>query len=498
MVVCKEKLYRRLWYVSVFVFVFVWFTQVHPLVLFDADDWNYASYIRLALPEWGGWNPARVFPETFMPLICNISVRVLYPLTGDYLYSIMAGSAFVVSACIVAYVYSFDQLIKRLFRLTAGPSIVVSFVFFLFHFLVFHSRQASNQYMFYCWDFTCYYFYLIPSMLNASLVMWMSHNAQFDNFRKEGHALLKGFFLLAVYLAIFSNLPSSGILAAFAGCRVLLAMIRQFREKSGIKNFFLQNAVYIGILLAWLASAIFELSGGRAGSATGSMLQGIVSVLSYLSHPTVYCGKVFMITGFLLLAAMVGVWLRNKQKETEDAQMLSFATEVFVCGLALLVYMVLLIAKVSPAFIERSEYLFGLFFYVILIVSAAFAYILKKYPGVLAAVPLVVCVICSTLNTPWLTYKESNMGNTDAAICKRIGDDLVAQMILADETGMTSVDLHVPVTDNPDNWPHFAGKYGIAIANSLFEHGVIGREIEVTIIPDEAMNEKYSVSHSYG
>lgn len=494
----KEKLYRRLWYVSVFAFVFFWFTQIHPLVLFDADDWNYASYFRWALPQWGDWNPARVFPETFMPLVCGISARVLYPLTGDYLRSIMVGSAFVMAACIVGYVYSFEQLIHRLFRLAVRPALVVSSVFFLFHFLVFHSQQASNQYMFYCWDFTCYYFYLIPSLLNASLVMWMSHNTQFDRFCREGDSLLKGFFLLAVYLAIFSNLPSSGILAAFAGCRVLLAFIEQFRKRSGVKCFVQQNFAYIGILTAWLASAIFELSGGRAGDANQNVLDGLLEVVKYLSHPTVYCGKLFMVTAFLLLAAMAGILLMRKKKEAEDVRMLSFTLEIFVCGLALLVYMLLLIAKVSPAFVSRSEYLFGLFFYVIVIVSAAFAYIVKRYPGTLVAVPFALCVIISSMNTPWLTYKESNMGNTDAAICKRIGDDLVEQMIQADQNGATSVNLHVPVTDNPDNWPHFAGKYGIAIANSLFEHGIIGREIEVTIIPDEAMNEKYSVSHNYG
>lgn len=494
----KEKLYRRLWYASVFVFIFVWFTQIHPLVLFDADDWNYASYFRWALPQWGGWNPARVFPETFMPLACGISARVLYPLTGDYLRSVMVGSAFVLAACIVGYVYSFERLIHRLFRLAVSPSLMVSSVFFLFHFLVFHSQQASNQYMFYCWDFTCYYFYLIPSLLNASLVMWMSHNTQFDRFCREGDPLRKGFFLLAVYLAIFSNLPSSGILAAFAGCRVLMAFVEQFRKRSGVKQFAQQNFVYIGILTAWLASAIFELSGGRAGDANQNVLDGLLEVVEYLSHPTVYCGKLFMVTAFLLLAAMAGILLMRKKKEAEDVRMLSFTLEIFVCGLALLVYMLLLIAKVDPAFISRSEYLFGLFFYVIMIVAAAFAYIVKRYPGTLVAVPFVLCVIISSMNTPWLTYKESNMGNTDAAVCKRIGDDLVEQMILADQNGETSVNLHVPVTDNPDNWPHFAGKYGIAIANSLFEHGVIGREIEVTIIPDEAMNEKYGVSHNYG
>lgn len=494
----KEKLYRRLWYASVFVFIFVWFTQIHPLVLFDADDWNYASYFRWALPQWGGWNPARVFPETFMPLACGISARVLYPLTGDYLRSVMVGSAFVLAACIVGYVYSFERLIHRLFRLAVRPSLIASSVFFLFHFLVFHSQQASNQYMFYCWDFTCYYFYLIPSLLNASLVMWMSHNTQFDRFCREGDPLRKGFFLLAVYLAIFSNLPSSGILAAFAGCRVLMAFVEQFRKRSGVKQFAQQNFVYIGILTAWLASAIFELSGGRAGDANQNVLDGLLEVVEYLSHPTVYCGKLFMVTAFLLLAAMAGILLMRKKKEAEDVRMLSFTLEIFVCGLALLVYMLLLIAKVDPSFISRSEYLFGLFFYVIMIVAAAFAYIVKRYPGTLVAVPFVLCVIISSMNTPWLTYKESNMGNTDAAVCKRIGDDLVEQMILADQNGETSVNLHVPVTDNPDNWPHFAGKYGIAIANSLFEHGVIGREIEVTIIPDEAMNEKYSVSHNYG
>ena len=433
-----------------------------------------------------------------MPLACGISARVLYPLTGDYLRSIMMGSAFILAACIVGYVYSFEQLLHRLFRLAVRPSLVVSSVFFLFHFLVFHSQQASNQYMFYCWDFTCYYFYLIPSLLNASLVMWMSHNPQFDRFCREGDSLLKGFFALAVYLAIFSNLPSSGILAAFAGCRVLLGFMEQFRKRSGVKRFVQQNFVYIGILTAWLVSAIFELSGGRAGSANQNILDGIVAVVEYLSHPTVYCGKLFMVTAFLLLVAMVGILLMRKKKEAEEAQMISFTLEIFVCGLALLIYMLLLIAKVDPAFISRSEYLFGLFFYVIVIVSAAFAYIVKKYPNTLVAVPFALCVIISSMNTPWLTYKESNMGNTDAAICKRIGDDLVEQMILADQQGLTSVNLHVPVTDKPHNWPHFAGKYGIAIANSLFEHGVIGREIEVTIIPDEEMNEKYGVSHNYG
>ncbi|MBR2733236.1 MAG: hypothetical protein IKD80_03170, partial [Selenomonadaceae bacterium] len=51
-----------------FAAMFIFFSQVHPIVLFDGDDWNVISDARVGLPKWGGWNPIKVLPETFFPI----------------------------------------------------------------------------------------------------------------------------------------------------------------------------------------------------------------------------------------------------------------------------------------------------------------------------------------------------------------------------------------------------------------------------------------------
>ena len=46
----KRKLtgFELVWYLGVFGLLLVWFTQIHPLVVYDADDWTYLAYVRSA------------------------------------------------------------------------------------------------------------------------------------------------------------------------------------------------------------------------------------------------------------------------------------------------------------------------------------------------------------------------------------------------------------------------------------------------------------------
>ena len=41
---------ETVWYLLVFGFFLVWFTQIHRLSVYDADDWRYVSHVRTALP----------------------------------------------------------------------------------------------------------------------------------------------------------------------------------------------------------------------------------------------------------------------------------------------------------------------------------------------------------------------------------------------------------------------------------------------------------------
>lgn len=110
----KRKLtgFELVWYLGVFGFLLVWFTQIHPLVVYDADDWTYLAYVRSATPIWGDWNPAKVFPETVMPFFSTVAVYTLMPLLGDYILAQTVMHALVVSAFITVYVFCFTELVK--------------------------------------------------------------------------------------------------------------------------------------------------------------------------------------------------------------------------------------------------------------------------------------------------------------------------------------------------------------------------------------------------
>ena len=88
---------ERAFFLLAFSFLFVFFTQVHPLVIYDGDDWRYIAYTRQALPSWNEWNPSRVFAECFQPLMGYFAAYVLTPILGDYLHAQTAAVALLLS-----------------------------------------------------------------------------------------------------------------------------------------------------------------------------------------------------------------------------------------------------------------------------------------------------------------------------------------------------------------------------------------------------------------
>ena len=77
----KDKYMEALWCLAVFAFFYIWFSRIHPLVVYDGDDWSYIAFARRATPVWGAWNPAKVFPEVLMPLFSNIILHKFVTLT---------------------------------------------------------------------------------------------------------------------------------------------------------------------------------------------------------------------------------------------------------------------------------------------------------------------------------------------------------------------------------------------------------------------------------
>ena len=97
--------------VAVFAIVCVFFIGVHPIVLFDMDDWRYIAEYRRPFPIWGGWNPARVFPETVMPLAGYAAAYLVKPLVGDYVLAITVTSGVIMALAVVMYYLAFKKFV---------------------------------------------------------------------------------------------------------------------------------------------------------------------------------------------------------------------------------------------------------------------------------------------------------------------------------------------------------------------------------------------------
>lgn len=485
----NKRILGTAWYLLIFGFLYIWFTQVHPLTVFDADDWTYLTPDREVWPIWGEWNPAKVFPEVFFPLFSTVGNYLLMPLAGDYITVMTITHAFVVSVFIVVYVYCLAQMLKRLFGLSCWGEVYAGALFLIFHFLAMRSRETNNLYLLYCEDLNCYYNYLIPALLNGSIVMWMIENPRFEDVLKNGGYGAKGIFLLVMYFAIFSNLVDSVILAVYAGARLLLGFLKQIRGFH-LKAYLKEHSLFAGIFAAWLLSAVFELSGGRAvAGASGSLLHRLKDTAYCLLQVLKNCNVLFLVLCVVIvLAAAVLFFLGKKQ----DRDFLALCI-LWAVGIAAMVFcMVVLCALVDPAYMYRAEYVFPIFFYCLMLVLLCFGYVLQKQPKILVILPILLCVLISETDTKEKTFWESNTGNLDAGIAADISRDLIEQVVTACEAGEKKMTLYVPLWDTDNNWPHATSLMG-RIRFALYAHRIIPYPIEITIEPSAAINEAHNL-----
>ena len=493
----RQKLLYSAFFFLIFGFLFIWFSRIHALVPYDGDDWTYLAYVRPATPVWGEWNPAKVFPEVAFPFFSTIAAFVLAPLTGDYITAQTLMHAFVVSVSVTGYLFCFSALLRRCFSFSRLDASLLTLLFLVFHFLAMRSSESDNQYMLYCVDLNCYYNYLLPSILNASVVMLVIANEKLRAFLRDGAPAAKGCFYVIVYLAIFSNLPSSGILAAYAGSVLLLELLRRLKKRSW-QGFLGENAFSLGILAAWLVSAVYELSGGRAASASGSSPISYNVYLSIKNFAGVLlgCNRVFLFCVFAVVIAACILLLCTRNKATADKFLSSHGMALLISLAAYSIYLIALCAAVNPNSILRSEYLFGVFFFGALLAMLALAYLVSRYPKIQLVLPLLILFLASGADTREKTFLESNFSNAPPAQCAEISRYLIRQLQEAEQGGLTETVLRVPMhvsdLEKDDNWPHslFLMK---RVPDTLYAHGLIRSRIDVTPVADPSVNEQFLI-----
>ena len=109
----KNRIVLFIFTAAVFVVMFVFYSRIHPLVIYDSDDWKYIVFTRHAFPVWKEWNPTRVLPEIFMSLVAETGSFVIYPFTKDFINANIIINAIVVSLFITLYIYTFYKVIEK-------------------------------------------------------------------------------------------------------------------------------------------------------------------------------------------------------------------------------------------------------------------------------------------------------------------------------------------------------------------------------------------------
>lgn len=109
----NQKTVNFIYGISVFAILFLFFVVIKPIAVFDTDDWMYIESWRLPIPMIKAWNPIKVFPEFFMPLVSYFGALTFYPFFKDYCFVLALSHGIFISLVLTLYFVEYYMLLKR-------------------------------------------------------------------------------------------------------------------------------------------------------------------------------------------------------------------------------------------------------------------------------------------------------------------------------------------------------------------------------------------------
>ena len=475
---------------AVLAAMLLFFEKAHPLVILDADDWTYISQSRIALPSARFWNPARILPELLMPWAAGLGV-LLFSRLG-YIPAITAMNGLVLSLFITLYIRAFFRLLTDRLHLAPGRAALLALLFLLLHFSLFRTAPSENTHLFWSKDVTCVYYYVIPGLVNCSLVMFLARTGLHRRFWEKKELGKKSLLLPGAYLAVFSNLFESAILACWCALELLNALLRLGKKRLALRDFWREQSFSLALVLLWLLSALFESLGGRGAAAPARSFGAALGESFRLAAG--FFGGIYLLVWLLILGtgALLLAVLRKKPADGQREPLRELLLPLLLLGLLLLLFEILLSARVAPAYVLRSDVMFGVCFALLALTGLALGLLLLRWERLFLLLPLLLLILYSATDTRCRTFLDSNEILAPAELCTELDQALVDQVLEAEARGERSMILHVPDYGEGDNWPH-AVYLGGRMAASLYKHGLTRELMQIEILPDPALNEQFGL-----
>lgn len=505
----RDWLLQSSFYLLVFVFFWFFFTELHPLVIYDTDDWLFFAAVRKGYPQWSVFNPTRVLPEVMASFFGNLAGYVIYPFTHDLMKAATISFGMAASLFIVFYTFTFNILIRKRMELSVIQTLFISVIFLLTHFIVFRSGVTGNLHLFYCGDVTVLFFYNIPIMLNAALVYLYEAEETYSCHCVNSEFvqnMLMGVRGLLVYLAVCSNLCASSVFVIYASWRVLREAI-DCLKCFGISGKVVIEAVkkqwrFSIIILFWFVMLVFELNGGRAGMLTvirnGSFIDRLAYTVGLLIIGLRKMNKKWVcLTVVIILLGAILLFCHRKKKEAKN--ILKLSTALIFCGCLQTIYLVLLSCETVPEYLSyRSDILLGIFVFIIPVAIIAMITLTKWWPRTWSAAPMLCFLLLTEILCPWYWYagghifadNTSDGTNVASSTCLAVSNYLIDQIVEADRKHLNAIEIAVPKFPNETNWPlQLVGGY--RVSDALYKYNVIESPISVTFVADSSVNARF-------
>lgn len=473
----------------VFLFFLVFFAKIYPIVISTTDDYFAFVNHRHILPEWHGSNPIRVFAEVFMPLVSQGSSLLFRVFGGSILDWLTFGWAFCVASVLAGLVVALYQLFRK-----AGVSTLFTcaglLIFLLMHFWIFKQKgQDGNIYMLHTVYACTYFYYVIPNLLNAILVLWIHTDQDLHKLFMPEKLLKKALFVFLVYISIYSNIWAGAILASYLGVQLVISIISSIRKKEGFGKWLHKHYVIVLLIAVWLSSQFFEMNGLRAAAVELKaenfhiIWNAAINYIHYVNiRYAIFCTLV-IVGGLILLV------FRKDRKVLAEIGILALSLVLFIA------YYILSCFKTGTYYVTRPDVFYGAFFYGAVIVLYCFFEVLKRIPVGKLILPLLILFILVDCNSMGRTYKDSvSSGRKETyATHNSINQDILEQLKEAEANGLKETRIYVPDYDNVDNWP-YATYAGEQISKGFYKLGALNEEIRITeIVPSKDKNSEHGI-----
>lgn len=479
--------------ICIFLILLIFFTKICPVIPFDGDDWYFNGSIRLPFPIWRVFNPIKVLPEVLEPIGGYIGAYIVYPITKDYIGAISITQAIIISLFIVMLFYNFYDFVRNKYNKNEMESLLFEVIFAIFFFFIFKKSGGKSYYGFWATDLNCYFNYIIPGALNATMILIM---AKYDNFTgefKKWNYYKKGMFLVGIYFSIFSSIQLSIILAGYCSWIIIRNLYRNFnkRENKNIIQIIKETGLlYFIIELLWLISLLFEQSGNRAAVISRErwiVKQNVVEVAKNFLSLYKQTNKIFMAMVFFLIVILLVEMIKKRKALIKNNIFALFIENIYIFTITF-VYLFILYMKAGANYANRPDATWAIIFYIVLysniylIVASDYIVHLKMI------IPLIIILLCiMTIN---MNYRfEQSVFDFNTA--KSIDETIINQILEADKAGKSYVEVQVPeYKNNESNWPQ---PYNMAIwmQNTLYSHNIIKNRMKIIFVKNAEMYKKF-------